>query len=361
MSDLARLLFYLIRSVVILLHPGGLKSIAAENPMLRQQLIVMTRSRKRSPTLTVPDRTVLAALSQLISRRRFSKLAIVVQPATILRFHKALIKRKYRILFSAKSRSKPGPKGPDDELIRLVVAIKQKNPRMGYDRITMQVLQAFGVKIDKHVVRRTLAKYYKPPNDNGPSWLTFLAQTKDSLWSLDLFRCESINLKSHWVMVAIDVHTRQLIGFVIHMGDVDGTTACRMFKQILGNHPPPARISTDHDPVFTYHQWRANLRILDIEEVKTVPFVPTSHPFIERAIGTIRREFLDHTLFWNAKDLSRKLKQYKHYFNEVRGHLSLDGMTPLQKSEKTQIPETDIRDYEWVTHCNGLFQLPVAC
>ncbi|NIB40704.1 transposase [Pseudomaricurvus alkylphenolicus] len=102
-------------------------------------------------------------------------------------------------------------------------------------------------------------------------------------------------------------------------------------------------------------------RRIDIEEVKAVPFVPTSHPFIERAIGTVRREFLDHTLFWNARDLSRKLKQYNRYFNEVRGHLSLNGVTPLQKSEKIQIPEKDIRNYEWVTHCNGLFRLPITC
>jgi transposase InsO family protein len=338
-----------------------MKSIAAENLILRQQLIVMSRSRKRSPKLTASDRTIFATLSQIISRRRLSKLAIVVRPATILRFHKALVERKYRILFSAGSSRKPGPKGPDDELIRLVVAIKQKNPRMGYDRIAMQVLQAFGINIDKHVVRRILAKYYKPLYNDGPSWLTFIAQTKDSLWSLDLFRCEPINLKSHWVMVAIDVHTRQIIGFSIHAGDVNGATACRMFKKILGGRSPPNKISTDHDPIFTYHQWKANLRILGIEEIKTVPFVPASHPFVERTIGSIRREILDHTLFWNKRDLSRKLDQYKNYFNEVRGHLSLNGKTPLQQTEKTNVPETDIRNYEWLSHCNGLFQLPIAC
>ena len=103
-----------------------------------------------------------------------------------------MVQKKYRVLYSSKSSGKPGPKGPDQELIRLVVDIKHRNPRMGYDRVAMQVLQAFGVEVDKHVIRRILAKHYKPIYPGGPSWLTFLGQAKDSLWSIDLFRCESI-------------------------------------------------------------------------------------------------------------------------------------------------------------------------
>ncbi len=329
MRDITELLFSLMRCLTILLRPGGTKSIAAENLILRQQLIVISRSRKRSPKLTRSDRTVFAVLAQIIPRRRLTKLAIVVQPAAILKFHKALVKKKYRALYSAKSGGKPGPKGPDETLIRLVVELKQRNPRMGYDRIAMQVFQAFGVEIDKHVVRRILAKHYEPSNSGGPSWLTFIGQATDSLWSVDLFRCESIHLTSHWVMLAIDVHTRQIVVFATHAGDIDGIAACRLFKQILVGRSPPKRMSTDHDPIFTYHRWKANLRILGIEEVKTVPFVPRSHPFVERAIGTIRREFLDHTLFWNQRDLSRKLDQYKIYFNGSRGHLSLKAKTPV--------------------------------
>jgi len=67
-------------------------------------------------------------------------------------------------------------------------------------------------------VRRILAKHYKPSYPGGSSWLTFLSQTKDSLWSIDLFRCESINLRSCWVMLAIDITTRRIIGFAAHAG-----------------------------------------------------------------------------------------------------------------------------------------------
>ena len=109
---------------------------------------------------------------------------------------------------------------------------------------------------------------------------------KDSLWSVDLFRCESITLKSHWVLVVMDQFTRRIIGFAAHAGDVDGVALCRMFNHIIAGRTPPRYLSSDHDPLFEYHRWQANLRIVDIEEIKTVPYAPVSHPFVERLIGT---------------------------------------------------------------------------
>ena len=67
-------------------------------------------------------------------------------------------------------------------------------------------------------------------------------------------------------------------------------------------------LSSDHDPLFRFHRWRANLRILEVEEIKSLPYVPVSHPFVEQLIGTIRREFLDHVPIWNTVDLERKLE-----------------------------------------------------
>ena len=69
----------------------------------------------------------------------------------------------------------------------------------------------------------------------------------------------------------------------------------------------PKRLSSDHDPLYRYHQWQANPRVLEVIEIKTVPDVPLSHPFVERLIGTIRREFLDRILFWTVADLEAKL------------------------------------------------------
>jgi len=102
----------------------------------------------------------------------------------------------------------------------------------------------------------------------------------------------------------------------------------RTFLYVSSRSTPPRYLSTDHDPLFKFHRWRANLRILEIDEVKTIPYTPTSHPFVERLIGTTRREFLDHVLFWNTLDLERKLEEFRTYYNLERVHSSLDGNTP---------------------------------
>ena len=141
------------------------------------------------------------------------------------------------------------------------------------------------------MVRRVLAKH-PMPDDGGPSWLTLLGHTKDSLWSMDLFRCESILLKSHWVLVVMDQFTRRIIGFGVHAGDVDGVALCRMFNTAISTQRIPHYLSSDHDPLFRYHRWQANLRILEIKKIKSIPCTPVSHPFVERLIGTIRREYI---------------------------------------------------------------------
>ena len=114
------------------------------------------------------------------------------------------------------------------------------------------------------------------------------------------------------------------------------------------------------DPLFRYHRWQANLRILEVQEIKTVPYVPLSHPFIERLIGTLRREFLDHVFFWNAHDLERKLEGFRQYYNSHRVHTSLDGDTPSEMTAETTRRRADLCRFQWKSHCRGLHQLPVA-
>ena len=220
---------------------------------------------------------------------------------------------------------------------------------------------AFGVDINKDLVRRVLAKHYRPAPDNGgPSWLTFIGHTKDSLWSIDLFRCESIILNTHWVLVIMDQFTRRIIGFGVCAGDVDGAALCRMFNSAISSRGAPKYLSSDNDPLFLYHQWQANLRILGADKIKTVPYTPISHPFVERLIGTIRREHLDHTLFWNAQDLERKLADFRQYYNQDRVHQSLGGDTPVVISGNSLPQRAKLSNYSWVSHCNGLFQTPIA-
>jgi hypothetical protein len=139
-------------------------------------------------------------------------------------FHPALVQRKYRLLFSPKRRGIPGPTGPSAELVAAILAMKHRNPRFGCRRITQQLSDAFGLDLDKDLVRRVLAQHY-PPQSGGPSWLTFLGHTKDSLWSVDFLRCESLLVKTHWVMVMMDPFTRRIVGFAVQPGVLDGPSS----------------------------------------------------------------------------------------------------------------------------------------
>ena len=118
-----------------------------------------------------------------------------------------------------------------------------------------------------------LSVHYRPESGSGgPSWLTFLGHAKDSLWSCDLFRCESATLRTHWVLVVMDQCTRRVIGFGVHSGIVDGGVLCRMFHRAIRGQRLPKYLSSDHDPLYRFQQWQANLRVLEVTEIKTVPY-----------------------------------------------------------------------------------------
>jgi len=172
-------------------------------------------------------------------------------------------------------------------------------------------------------------------------------------------RCESVTLRTHWVLVVMDHYTRRIIGFGIQAGVVDGMALCRMFKQaIRGVAMLPKYFSSDHDPLYRFHQWQANLRILDVRDIKTVPYVPLSHPFIgafDRYNPT--RVFGPVAILDGTTDLEMKLIGFKDYFNTHRSHAALKGQTPIETPESRGV---DFKSYRWQKHCRGLYQTPIA-
>jgi hypothetical protein len=197
----------LIVTVVQLARPGGLRSVVAESLLLKHQLCILNRGRKRARNLRAAERIIAGLCTLFMNRARVLRSAIVLKPATLLHLYQVLAKRKYRMLFSPKRKRRPGPKGPNKELINVVGGI------------------------------------------------------------------------------------------------VNGAALCHMFNRAIRGQTMPKYLSTDNDPLYRFPQWQANLRVLELKEIKTVPYVPLSHPFIERLIGTLRREYLDRTLFWTTTDL----------------------------------------------------------
>ena len=360
MQHIFVILLHLSSSLARLLRSGGTKALVAENLLLKHQLLILRRSRRRAPNLRSSDRVLFGLGSLFLSPRRLLRTAILIKPATLLRCHRALTELKFKWLYSSGRQHKPGPKGPGQALVQAILEAKRRNPHLGCPKIAQQLARSFGIELDKDVVRRVLATHYRPDGQDGPSWLTLLSHSKDSLWSVDLFRAESILLKTHWILLVMDLHTRRIIGFGVQAVVVDGPTLCRLFHQAISGQPLPQRLSFDHDPLFEFQRWQANLRILGIESVRTVPYAPVSHPFVERLIGTVRREYLDQMFFWNRMDLEQKLEQFKTYYNELRVHQSLNGATPEEKGGGSIVATVSLEHYGWRSHCHGLFQLPIA-
>src|SRR5690349_17008830 len=359
MRDIFTLLLHAIVTIIRLAQPGGLRVVVAESILMRHQVLILNRDRKRAPNLRSSDR-IIAGLCTLVMRpARVLRSAVVLKTSALLHFHKMLIQQKYRLLFSPERVRRLGPKGPTKELIHAVLEMKRRNGTWGCKRIAEQIALAFGVDIDKDVVRRILTTHFYPEAGSGdPSWLSFIGNAKDSLWSLDLFRCESAILRTYWVLVVMDQFTRRIVGLAVHRGVVDGLALCRMFNRAIHAHTLPKYLSSDNDPLYRFHQWQANLRVLEVQEIKTIPHVPLSHPFVERLIATIRREYLNRTLFWTTADLETKLFDFQHYYNGYRTHSRLDERVP----ESAVNEPTSIRldSYRWRRHGRGLYQTPIA-
>src|SRR5215469_4547926 len=163
-------MFHLIVTVVRLIKAGGLRAVVAESVLARRQILILNRSRRRAPNLRVSDRIIAGLCTLLMHPSRMLRGGIVLKPSTLRHFHHVLTKRKYHMLFASTRGSRPGPKGPAQELIDAVVAMKRRNPTWGCPRIAQQITLAFGVDIDKDVVRRILGKRYgRASGSGGPS------------------------------------------------------------------------------------------------------------------------------------------------------------------------------------------------
>ena len=165
-------------TVAKLLGRGGARGPSSpESLLLKHQLLVLNRSRqRRARLLSLTDRVIAGLCAGLMRPTRLLRSAIVLKPATIMVFHCALVKRKYRLLFTPnRNRKKPGPKGPAPALIAAIVEMKRRNPRFGCRWIAQQLSFIFGVEIDKDVVRPVCSPGATgpEPGSQGPSWLTF--------------------------------------------------------------------------------------------------------------------------------------------------------------------------------------------
>src|SRR5438132_8553419 len=153
MRDIFVLFLHAIVTIIRFRQAGGLPSVVADSVLMRHQVLILNRGRKRAPNLRASDRIIAGLCTLLMRPARVLQSAVVLKASTLLNFHKMLIKQKYWLLFSPKRVRRPGPKGPTKELIDAVIDMKRRNRTWGCKRIAQQIALAFGIDIDKDVVR----------------------------------------------------------------------------------------------------------------------------------------------------------------------------------------------------------------
>ena len=307
----------------------------AEILLLRHQVALLERRSTARPKLTWADRALIATLIAVIPRPRHAGLRLPVTPATILRWHRDLVKRRW----AAKSRRKKAVRPRRHPTItRLVVRMARDNENWGYRRITGD-LAGLGITVAPSTVWEILKKHGidPAPRRSGPSWSQFLRFRAEAIIASDFFTVDLLDGTKAYVLAMIEHATRR-----IHiLGATDHPTAEWVTQQarnlLMDLDESAGRISfliRDHDilypPAFGHVLDEAGIRT-----VRSAVRAPRMNAIMERWIGGCRRELLDRTLIWNLPHLRRVLREYETHHNTHRPHMALASAAP----EKPLPPE----------------------
>src|SRR5881296_323431 len=301
-------------------------SLGLENLALRHQIGVLHRSAGKRPKLTAGDRLLWICLSRLWRDWR-SALAIV-KPETVVAWHRAA----FRLFWTWKVRcGKPGRPVISSEVRDLIRKMCRENPGWGAPRIHGELLK-LGIDIGESSVGKYMVRHRKPPSQ---TWRTFLENHVKNLVSVDFFTVPTLRFQVLYVFLVL-AHDRRRI---LHFGVTAHPTAEWTAQQLRDAFPwdtAPRYLLRDRDRIFG-DDFSKQVQDMDIQEVLSAPRSPWQRAYIERVIGTIRRECLDHVIVFNEASLYRHVKSFVTYYHESRTHLSLGKDSP--ESRAVQPPE----------------------
>jgi putative transposase len=292
------------------------QSLVLENLALRHQLAVLQRTAPR-PRFRTCDRLLWVLLSRLWAG--WTDAVSVVQPATVIRWQRS----GFKLFWTRKSRRHgPGRPAVAPEVRALIRRMSQANPLWGAPRIHGE-LQKLGIEISQATVSKYLVRHRAPPS---PTWRTFLDNHLRSLVSVDFFTVPTVLFKVLFVFVVL-AHERRR---VVHINITDAPTAQWTAQQLVEAFPwqtAPRYLLRDRDAVYGV-AFSRRVQTMGIHEVKTAARSPWQNPYVERLIGTLRRECLDHVVVLNEPHLRRLLRGYLIYYHGARTHLSLEKDAP---------------------------------
>ncbi|MEX2172312.1 MAG: integrase core domain-containing protein [Pirellulales bacterium] len=303
------IVFLLCRAVC--LSPAAL---LAEIVVLRQQLAVFKREQPR-PRLRRRDRIFWVWLSRVWIDWRSA--LVIVQPETVVRWHRS----GFRLYWRFKSRKSGRPK-VTTEVRQLIRRMARENPLWGAPRIQAE-LRLLGHELAESTVAKYLPRNHKPPS---PTWKTFLKNHLGETAAIDFFVVPTATFRVLYVFVVLSLDRRKVLHFNVTAHPSSQWTA----QQITEAFPfdnAPRFLQRDRDSIYG-DVFQQRVQSLGIEEVVSAPRSPWQNPYVERLIGSIRRECLNHVIVLGEQHLSRILTDYFRYYNESRTHLSLDGNPP---------------------------------
>ena len=292
-------------------------ALELENLALRHQIGVLQRSAARRPKLTPWDRLLWIGLSRLW-RDWYSALAIV-RPETVVSWHRA----GFRLFWTWKvRRGQPGRPVISHEVRHLIRKMCRENPSWGAPRIHGELLK-LGIHVAESSVSKYMLRCRKPPSQ---TWRTFLANHVQQLVSIDFFTVPTIRFQVLYVFLVL-AHDRRRI---LHFNVTAHPTAEWVAQQLREAFPfaeLPRYLLRDRDAIFG-HEFQEQVRDMGICEVLSAPRAPWQRAYVERVIGSVRRECLDHVIVFHESSLRRTLQSYFEYYHRSRTHLSLGKDAP---------------------------------
>jgi putative transposase len=329
---------FLLSLVAILVRGDVSKDV--ELLVLRHENAVLRRQVSR-PRYEAADRIWFAALSQLVPRRLWPAV-FPVTPATIVRWHRRLVARKWTYT----DRRRPGRPSIAVAVKQLILRMARDNPEWGHRRIQGE-LARLGHQVAASTVWEILnaAGIDPAPRRCGPTWRQFLSAQAHGIIACDFFTVDTVTLKRLYVLVFIEHGTRRL-----HLAGITasptGTWVAQQARNLaveLGAETEALRfLVRDRDTKFIA-AFDEVFRAAGIRIIKTPPQAPRANAICERVVGTLRRELLDQMLIFNHRHLSKILTEYAEHYNEHRPHQSRSQRPPAVETAVTR-PITDLAD-----------------
>jgi putative transposase len=313
MLEYLLLLFSLIHATV-----RGRDALIAENLLLRHQLAVLTRLTRKRPRLRTRDKLFWVVVRAL--RCDWRRHLVVVRPESVIRWHR----QAWRLVWRWRSRGPIGRPRLSAEVRELIATMARDNPRWGSERLRGELL-----KLGLVVSKRSIQRYRRrgPAQPSSQTWRTFLANHASHLWAADLLTVQTLTFKTLYVLVFI-VHGRREL---VHVNVTANPTAAWVWRQLIEATPwgnKPRHLLHDHDAVYG-RDFRQQVRRIGIDTIATPIASPRANAVVERCIGTLRRECLDHLIIVDEQHLRSVLTEFVGYYNLERPHRTLRLETPV--------------------------------